>query len=593
MASPPTRCTSSSRPSATTRSRGRRSALRVRTRRSATRATSPLLACSDEQLQTYRGMGIGPTFVHHNMRFGHPLIDEVGYPSYNKPASVMFWLDQVDVKEEFIALLDTDMQLREPLDPVALGARRGVVVAAEYAYLVGTKGKFVRRFLEAEEEPLAAQCGGFHIFHREDLRVIAPLWIEYTRRARVRARRPGAVPPRVVPRLGGGVGDARRRRARRPPQAGDVAGRDVRLRLRRRRRRRLARRPPRHDALPGLRAARRHPPRNFALRLRLCRRARPRRRRRAPLLQQDDARRPRPLRVRRRRPRRRPRRRHLARRLLVPQAAAAAATPAAALAARPAVHLDGAGAQRRLLRLLPRALRRRRRRARVPGAPPRARRAAPPLRRHERRVRQVCAAGRVRLQPGVDARRVRALVRRVRRARPPPRRRGPRPRPRVRPARPPPRPARRDGWHAHHGRRATAKRRLRELAAEHGCAQRCSFFGVRLRTARRCRSFRTRASAPTPRRRRRPAAALPHRLSGVVGLAGLAPRSAASGSRGRSASAAAAATRAATRGCEEGSCSSSAAAARSRGRRGARRRRARWRRSCTTAARPTRWSPSR
>ena len=147
-----------------------------------------LLACSDEQLQTYRGMDIGPTFVHHNMRFGHPLIDEVGYPSYNKPASVMFWLDQVDVKEEFIALLDTDMQLREPLDPVALGARRGVVVSAEYAYLVGTKGKFVRRFLEAEEEPLAAQCGGFHIFHRDDLRVIAPLWVEFTKRVRAFAK---------------------------------------------------------------------------------------------------------------------------------------------------------------------------------------------------------------------------------------------------------------------------------------------------------------------------------------------------------------------------------------------------------------------
>ena len=71
---------------------------------------------------------------------------------------------------------------------MALGARRGVVVSAEYAYLVGTKGKFVRRFLEAEEEPLAAQCGGFHIFHREDLRVIAPLWVEFTKRVRAFAK---------------------------------------------------------------------------------------------------------------------------------------------------------------------------------------------------------------------------------------------------------------------------------------------------------------------------------------------------------------------------------------------------------------------
>ena len=66
----------------------------------------------------------------------------------------------------------------------ARGARRGVVVAAEYSYLVGTTTALAERFLDAAQRPLAAQCGGFHIFHRDDLAVIAPLWIEYTRRAR-------------------------------------------------------------------------------------------------------------------------------------------------------------------------------------------------------------------------------------------------------------------------------------------------------------------------------------------------------------------------------------------------------------------------
>ena len=28
------------------------------------------------------------------------------------------------------------------------------------------------------------QVGGFHIFHREDLRAISPLWLEYTKRVR-------------------------------------------------------------------------------------------------------------------------------------------------------------------------------------------------------------------------------------------------------------------------------------------------------------------------------------------------------------------------------------------------------------------------
>ena len=144
-----------------------------------------LLACSEEQLRTYRGMDVGPTFVHHNMRFGHPtLIDEAGYPSYNKPASVMFWLEQVRPTEEYIALLDTDMLLREPLDPIALGAAPGVVVSAEYSYLVGSEPQFARRFLDEHEVPLVVRCGGFHIFHREDIRRIAPLWIEFTRRVR-------------------------------------------------------------------------------------------------------------------------------------------------------------------------------------------------------------------------------------------------------------------------------------------------------------------------------------------------------------------------------------------------------------------------
>ena len=95
------------------------------------------------------------------------------------------------MKEDYIALLDTDMLLRAPLDPLALGARPGVVVSAEYSYLVGTDTAnathdrcFARRFLEPAELGLMARCGGFHIFHREDIRRIAPLWIDFTRRVR-------------------------------------------------------------------------------------------------------------------------------------------------------------------------------------------------------------------------------------------------------------------------------------------------------------------------------------------------------------------------------------------------------------------------
>ena len=45
-------------------------------------------------------------------------------------------------------MMDTDMFLRAPVDPVALGVRRGNVVSAEYSYLYGTQSGFAKRFLE-------------------------------------------------------------------------------------------------------------------------------------------------------------------------------------------------------------------------------------------------------------------------------------------------------------------------------------------------------------------------------------------------------------------------------------------------------------
>ena len=102
-----------------------------------------LLACSDDQLKTYdkRLLEMGPTFVHFNMRYDHANDIEAhdrfhdgkaghGYASYNKPYSVHAWLSKVDVKEDMILMVDTDMWLRQPIDPIALGSRPGNVVSA-------------------------------------------------------------------------------------------------------------------------------------------------------------------------------------------------------------------------------------------------------------------------------------------------------------------------------------------------------------------------------------------------------------------------------------------------------------------------------
>mgnify|MGYP007004490165 FL=1 len=47
-----------------------------------------LLACSKEQLKTYHGLDIGPTFVHPN----HRADEGMNYAAFNKPASINYFV---------------------------------------------------------------------------------------------------------------------------------------------------------------------------------------------------------------------------------------------------------------------------------------------------------------------------------------------------------------------------------------------------------------------------------------------------------------------------------------------------------------------
>ncbi|KAL3923736.1 MAG: hypothetical protein SGPRY_004129, partial [Prymnesium sp.] len=94
-----------------------------------------LLACSQEDLKEYGGLDLGPTF----------------------PASVMHFTREANFTEEYILFIDADMILVKPIDPVALGAKKGTVVSEYVGYMIGW----------------------YHIFHRDDLKRIAPLWLEF------------------------------------------------------------------------------------------------------------------------------------------------------------------------------------------------------------------------------------------------------------------------------------------------------------------------------------------------------------------------------------------------------------------------------
>ena len=97
---------------------------------SQTGSITRLLACSEEERVTYPNLELGApaggTFVHRNMR-DDPLVDEKGYPSYNKPYSVMAWLrdrnvaaDQEADPEEYVLMTDADMIFRSKVSHICI-----------------------------------------------------------------------------------------------------------------------------------------------------------------------------------------------------------------------------------------------------------------------------------------------------------------------------------------------------------------------------------------------------------------------------------------------------------------------------------------
>eukprot|EP00959_Pyramimonas_sp_CCMP1952_P370067 7750463-Pyramimonas_sp.AAC.1 len=62
----------------------------------------------------------------------------ISYPAYNKPASIIHWLDNYpDITAEYIIVLDADMILRNAFTVDLVGARKGHPIAAHYGYLIG------------------------------------------------------------------------------------------------------------------------------------------------------------------------------------------------------------------------------------------------------------------------------------------------------------------------------------------------------------------------------------------------------------------------------------------------------------------------
>lgn len=66
----------------------------------------------------------------------NPHNDDI-YSAYNKPESIISWLENTDVKEEYVLILDADMVMRATFTPDEFQAEKGHPVSAFYGYLKG------------------------------------------------------------------------------------------------------------------------------------------------------------------------------------------------------------------------------------------------------------------------------------------------------------------------------------------------------------------------------------------------------------------------------------------------------------------------
>jgi hypothetical protein len=125
----------------------------------------------------------GDTHVHPNWAV-HPVSGD-RYSPYNKPASIVHWLEHARPTAEYVIILDADMIIRTPMTAELVGVERGRPVSAHYGYLVGI---FPENYMKVKERvknvEKAQQVGGFSVMHIEDLRRVAPLWLKWTEEVR-------------------------------------------------------------------------------------------------------------------------------------------------------------------------------------------------------------------------------------------------------------------------------------------------------------------------------------------------------------------------------------------------------------------------
>ncbi|MCL7023632.1 hypothetical protein MKW94_029833, partial [Papaver nudicaule] len=117
-----------------------------------------LLSYTDEDLKKYVGHDLAPTHYVPSMS-KHPLIGD-WYPTINKPAAVLHWLNHANIDAEHIVILDTE--------------RSNYAMGLPY----GCDNELAK--LHTSHPDACEKVGGVIVMHIDDLRKFALLWVHKT-----------------------------------------------------------------------------------------------------------------------------------------------------------------------------------------------------------------------------------------------------------------------------------------------------------------------------------------------------------------------------------------------------------------------------
>ena len=146
--------------------------------------------CDDEHSRTHalRTPGV---LTHEHPNYALPAVNgaEDAYAPYNKPGGIAHWLaTRSDITANFILILEADMLFRDRIDCEALGARPGRAVAGRYDNLKGVSNGMARGFVK-NAHLVQAVGGSWACIHRDDLKRMAPQWLEMTKQVRKNPQR--------------------------------------------------------------------------------------------------------------------------------------------------------------------------------------------------------------------------------------------------------------------------------------------------------------------------------------------------------------------------------------------------------------------